>query len=172
MSLELGELTPHELAVKWKLKWSEAIVGIQTSLGEVTLALAHNEFLACVEGGAYARGSVEFVATSTLESPIVRLVHGREKPAAPGAAVYGLRLVSPPELVVIDPITANVIAVEGRVVQGFDVIDRIREQLKTDGKAIEIVSISRLVCSDAGLARLRNPLPSTIISDAGEVPWR
>ena len=146
-TLQIGDLV-HPDDTRWKLRRSESIVGIRTRLGDITLALATNDFLACVERGAYTTGKLELIAAFASAPPVLRLLHGPGKPAASDAKVYGLTLGDRLELVVTDPTTGQPGYVEGRVVEGFDVIDRIRHSLTQSADqspAVEIIFISRLV---------------------------
>jgi len=152
-TLQIGEIEPNETAVRWKLRRSETPVLIRTTLGEISVAIARNDFVACADAHAYSPGRLELVRASPAGAGagrsqlLFRIHHGPGKPAAPGSPVYGLRFDDAGHLVVLDPVTSQELAVEGRVVEGFDVIDRIRA-LVGASKApvtIDIVSISRLV---------------------------
>ena len=148
-TLEIGEIShPDSLDRRWNLRRSESLAGIRTRFGDITLATVANDFFACVERGAYSPGKLELVAPFASTPQVLRMHHGSRHPAAPDAKVYGLTIDGRPELVVTNPTSGQLDAVEGRVVEGFDVIERIRQSLtpSTDQPpAVEIISISRLI---------------------------
>ena len=148
-ALEIGEITdPDPLDTRWNLRRSESLAGIRTRFGDITLAMVANDFFACVERGAYSQGKLELVAPFASTPHVLRMHHGSRHPAASDAKVYGLTIDGRLELVVTNPTSGQLDAVEGRVVEGFDVIERIRQSLtqSTDQPpAVEIISISRLI---------------------------
>jgi hypothetical protein len=149
-TLELGPLEPHELAVRWKLRRGESIVRITTVLGDITLAVTRNDFLACVDRGAYTPGSLGLISAHPVAGPaqlLFRIHHGAETPLAPDTTVYGLRFDEAGHLVVLDAVTSQELGVEGRVVEGFDAIDKIRAAVNASKTpvTIEVQSINRLI---------------------------
>jgi hypothetical protein len=150
VTLRVGPIEPHDIAIRWKLRRSEIPVRVKTALGDISFALARNDFVACVDANAYTAGRLELLSTSPIAAGpaqlLFRLHHGADKPAAPDAPVYGLRFDDAGHLVVLDRVRSQVLAVEGRVVEGFDVIDRIRAlaNASTTPVTLEILSIGRL----------------------------
>jgi hypothetical protein len=149
-ALEVGPMQPHGLEVKWNLQGSESVVRVVTDLGALMMAVTARDFLACVDRTVYTAGTFELVGAppSAPASPLLlRLRHNRAYPAAAGASHYALRIDDVAQLVAIHPATGAPGPVVGRIVEGLDVVQRIRERMGGPPNrtlSLEVLAVMRI----------------------------
>jgi hypothetical protein len=138
----------HSGMERWGMQPGDAAIRVETPAGEVMLVIPRTglEQLTCLDHGVWASGSLALEELTEFSQPSAgfRLVPGPVH--KPNATVRGMAIVLGDEPRVVALMDKEIVHTIGRVVQGKDVLERLRADV-TAGRLpalVPIKSISRV----------------------------